>query len=109
MGKKKKSKASKDGEEGDPEKKEETQILGTDGKPIDPSSISVMTGTTYDQEFAFELEKLKKGGHTKSVPWGSTVRAPPEILHGYSAPIVPKNASGRLDLRATSRSDKFCK
>jgi hypothetical protein len=30
-----------------------------DGKPIDPSSISVMTGTTYDQEFGFELEKLK--------------------------------------------------
>lgn len=25
---------------------------------------------------------LQKGGETKSVPWGSTVRAPPEILHG---------------------------
>ena len=33
--------------------------FGADGKPIDPSSISVMTGTTYDQEFAYEMEKLK--------------------------------------------------
>ena len=34
-------------------------VFGADGKPIDPSSISVMTGTTYDQEFAYEMEKLK--------------------------------------------------
>lgn len=34
-------------------------LLPADGKPIDPSSISVMTGTTYDQEFGFELDKLK--------------------------------------------------
>ena len=25
---------------------------------------------------------MQKGGETKSVPWGSTVRAPPAILHG---------------------------
>lgn len=25
---------------------------------------------------------VQKGGETKSVPWGSTIRAPPEILHG---------------------------
>ena len=31
------------------------------------------------------------------------------MFAGYSAPIVPKNASERLDVRAASRSDKFCK
>lgn len=35
------------------------RALHTDGKPIDPSSISVQSSKTYEQEFAYELEKLK--------------------------------------------------
>ena len=166
-----------------------TQLSHTDGKPIDPTAISVMGGKTYEQEFGYELEKLKVG-ILNSLPipsitsYEGVVKGQKEILTaiaeicrqegrpraclgevqyeppqkffmvcllscsgltiplicteksgtfymplagisgvvlcklpllksyyfaGYSAPIIPKTASQRLDVRSASRSDKFCK
>jgi len=45
----------------------------------------------------------------RSTAWGSTFRAPPTILHGYSHAVTGKTAQERLDLRAASKADKYCK
>lgn len=84
------------------------QILGVDGKPIDPKSVSVQSGKTYEQEFSLQMEKAKSG-KVKNTPWGSSFRAPQEVLHGYSAPVKGANAEERLDLRCAIKTDKFCK
>eukprot|EP00884_Botryococcus_braunii_P019765 jgi/Botrbrau1/6472/Bobra.0034s0046.1 len=83
-------------------------ILSKDGKPISAASVSVQSGKAYEQEFALEMEKAKEG-KVKNTPWGSSYRAPPKILHGYSAPVTGKTAEERLDLRCAVRGDKFCK
>ena len=54
------------------------------------------------------MEQARQG-KTKNTPWGSTFRAPPEILHGYDKKIKPKTASERLDVRAAMKSDKFAR
>lgn len=77
-------------------------------KPVDPTAINVMTGKSYEQEFDLEQERMKKP-KVKSTPWGSTYRAAPEILHGYTSKVTGKNASERLDMRAATKADKFCK
>ena len=45
----------------------------------------------------------------KTTPWGSTYRPAPEILHGYSHKVKGDTASERLDMRAATKADKFCK
>ncbi len=44
-------------------------------------SISVQSNKTYEQTFDLEMKKALEG-KTKNTPWGSTFRAPPEVLHG---------------------------
>ena len=43
--------------------------------------------------------------------WGSNFRAAPEVLHGYAAPLTQgaRTAEERLDVRAATKADKFCK
>jgi hypothetical protein len=42
--------------------------------------------------------------------WGTNFRAAPEILHGYSTKLTGKlSTEQRLDVRAASKADKFCK
>lgn len=81
---------------------------GTDGKVVDATAINIMSGKNYEQEFEFEVQRMKEG-KTRSTPWGSSYRAPPEILHGYSQKVTGKNAEERLDLRCAKKADKFCK
>ncbi|KAK9830578.1 hypothetical protein WJX81_000428 [Elliptochloris bilobata] len=83
-------------------------LVGTDGKPISVSAVSVQTGKTYEQEFSLEIEKAKEG-KVKNTPWGSSFRAPPQILHGYDKPVTGKSAQERLDIRCAVKTDKFCK
>jgi hypothetical protein len=45
----------------------------------------------------------------KTTPWGSSYREAPEILHGYSSKVKGETASERLDMRAATKADKFCK
>ncbi|KAK9807932.1 hypothetical protein WJX73_004232 [Symbiochloris irregularis] len=108
--KKKKPKArAKPPEEGEETAEEQPQILGVDGKPIDPKSVAVQSGKTYEEEFALQMEKAKEG-KVKNTPWGSSYRAPNDILHGYDAPIKKfDTAEKRLDLRCAVKTDKFCK
>ncbi|GAB4817558.1 hypothetical protein N2152v2_004604 [Parachlorella kessleri] len=59
-------------------------------------------------EFDLEMAKAKEG-KVKNTPWGSSFRAPPEILHGYAKKVKGKTAEERLDLRCAVKTDKFCK
>lgn len=70
--------------------------------------ISVQNNNTYEQEFSLEMQKAMEG-KVKAVPWGSSYRKPPEILHGYTKKIKGKTAEERLDLRSAMRGDKFCR
>ncbi|CAD7696492.1 unnamed protein product [Ostreobium quekettii] len=74
---------------------------------VDPASVSA-TGHTYEQEFPSEVEKGREG-KTRNTPWGSSYRAPPQILHGYRVEVKGDNAQERLDLRCAKKADKFCK
>ena len=66
---------------------------------------------SYEELFPSEVKKLAEAkGRTSA--WGSNFRAAPEVLHGYSAPLAAgarRTAEERLDLRAASKADKFCK
>lgn len=77
-------------------------------RKVDPHAINVMSGKSYEQEFDLEQQRMKKP-KVKSTPWGSSYRAAPEILHGYTSKVTGKNASERLDMRAATKADKFCK
>jgi hypothetical protein len=44
--------------------------------------------------------------------WGSNFRAAPDVLHGYSRPLgaaSQRSVEERLDARAATKADKFCK
>lgn len=45
------------------------------------AEITTQNGGTYEQVFSLEMEKAK-AGKVKNTPWGSSFRAPPQILHG---------------------------
>ena len=68
----------------------------------------MQSGKTYEEEFSLEMKQALQG-KVSSTPWGSSYRAPPEVLHGYDKKIKPKNASERLDLRSAMKSDKFAR
>jgi len=74
----------------------------------DCKGASILSLKSYDEEF--ELESLKRQeGKARTTPWGSSYRAPPEILHGYSNKVKGVTADERLDLRCAAKADKFCK
>ena len=61
---------------------------------------------SYEELFPSEVKKLAEAkGRTSA--WGSNFRAAPEVLHGYSAPLVAgarRTAEERLDVRAASKA-----
>lgn len=102
------SDAVADGEEGAREEEPAAGQPGKPAKPVDPSAVNVMSGKKYEEEFDLETKRALEG-KVKNTPWGSSFRAPPEILHGYAQKVTGKNAEERLDLRSARKSDKFCK
>eukprot|EP01023_Acetabularia_acetabulum_P059381 TRINITY_DN71367_c0_g1_i1.p2 TRINITY_DN71367_c0_g1~~TRINITY_DN71367_c0_g1_i1.p2 ORF type:complete len:129 (-),score=29.37 TRINITY_DN71367_c0_g1_i1:93-479(-) len=87
---------------------EEPNVTQRD-KSVKQDSISIVSGKNYEEEFSLEMAKAKEG-KTRSTPWGSTFRAPPTVLHGYSEKLKGSgNAEQRLDVRCAMRADKFCK
>lgn len=112
-GVKKKKKKSKKDKGGDKDAAaplaagEDAAAAGATGKPSSAPGITTK-GTTYEQEFDLEMQRMKQG-KARSTAWGSTYRAPPPVLHGYSAPVKGATASERLDMRASGKADKFCK
>eukprot|EP01025_Chloroclados_australasicus_P024807 TRINITY_DN2487_c2_g1_i1.p4 TRINITY_DN2487_c2_g1~~TRINITY_DN2487_c2_g1_i1.p4 ORF type:complete len:131 (-),score=29.66 TRINITY_DN2487_c2_g1_i1:332-724(-) len=78
-------------------------------KQVKQEAISIVSGKNYEEEFALEMAKAKEG-KTRSTPWGSSFRTPPEVLHGYTEKIKRNaNAEQRLDVRCAMKADKFCK
>jgi len=82
---------------------------GTGEKKIDPKAIDPITGKTYEEIFDLEMKRAAEHRQRGSTPWGSSFRAPPEVLHGYTKKVKGKTATERLDLRSASKADKFCK
>ncbi|WIA19691.1 hypothetical protein OEZ85_005619 [Tetradesmus obliquus] len=72
------------------------------------TAINVQSGKSYEQEFELEVSRMAKP-KVKTTPWGSSYREAPEILHGYNKKVTGVNASERLDMRAATKADKFCK
>jgi hypothetical protein len=54
---------------------------------VKAAGVSVVSGKTYEDEFALEMAKAR-AGKAKSTPWGSGYAAAPEILHG-GRPVQP--------------------
>ncbi|KAF6252953.1 hypothetical protein COO60DRAFT_1704049 [Scenedesmus sp. NREL 46B-D3] len=75
---------------------------------VAPTAINVQTGKSYEQEFELEQLRMAKP-KVKTTPWGSSYREAPEILHGYTAKVRGDTPSERLDMRAATKADKFCK
>jgi len=74
-------------------------------KASDPKAL---LGKTYEEEFEYETQR-RQAGKVRTTAWGATIRTPMEIPHGYTQKVVGKTAEERLDLRATTKADKFCK
>eukprot|EP00210_Caulerpa_lentillifera_P009499 g9059.t1 len=85
------------------EKKEDTKVKG-----IDPTSVSVQSGKTYEEEFDIETKRANES-KPRSTAWGISYAKPPKILHGYNREVKGDTAEERLDLRCAKRTDKFCK
>ena len=66
---------------------------------------------SYEQLFPAEMKRMGEAkGRTSA--WGSNFREAPSVLHGYSAPLAAeakRTAEERLDMRAATKADKFCK
>eukprot|EP01024_Parvocaulis_polyphysoides_P049418 TRINITY_DN4785_c0_g1_i1.p3 TRINITY_DN4785_c0_g1~~TRINITY_DN4785_c0_g1_i1.p3 ORF type:complete len:131 (-),score=25.39 TRINITY_DN4785_c0_g1_i1:290-682(-) len=93
---------------GDTNQPEQPNVTQRD-KSAKQESISIVSGKTYEEEFCFEMAKAREG-KTRSTPWGSSFRAPPEVLHGYTEKVKGDvNAEQRLDVRCAMKADKFCK
>ena len=45
------------------------------------AAITTQGEGTYEQVFSLEMEKAR-AGKVKNTPWGSSFRAPPQVLHG---------------------------
>eukprot|EP00882_Tetradesmus_deserticola_P003555 GHRQ01003763.1.p2 GENE.GHRQ01003763.1~~GHRQ01003763.1.p2 ORF type:complete len:130 (+),score=53.47 GHRQ01003763.1:1200-1589(+) len=75
---------------------------------VAPTAINVQTGKCYEQEFELEQLRMAKP-KVKTTPWGSSYREAPEILHGYTSKVKGETPSERLDMRAATKADKFCK
>ena len=77
------------------------------GKPAAVGGITTK-GKSYEEEFEFEKKRIEQG-QKSSTPWGSSYRAAPAILHGYDKAVSGKTAEERLDMRAATKTDRFCK
>lgn len=64
--------------------------------------------TAYEKANPFEAKRLEKG-QERATAWGASYRKPPAVLHGRTAPIRGDTAEERLDLRAASKADRYCK
>jgi len=87
---------------------EEKKLASTKIKPAVPTAINVMSGKNYEEEFDLENARMLTG-HKKNTPWGSSHRIAPEILHGYDRKVTGVTAEERLDMRAATKTDRFCK
>lgn len=105
--KRKKTEVACEGEEGKAEGSKEDPSGPMKKPTVNPLGITT-GGKTYEDEFNFEKDRIKSG-QVKNTPWGSSYRAAPEILHGYSKKVTGKTAEERLDMRAATKSDKFAK
>ena len=70
-------------------------------------------GKTYDELFPLEVKRANEG-KGRSQCFGSSFRHAPDILHGYKTSWKKKkkadmSVSERLDLRAATKSDRYCK
>jgi len=66
---------------------------------------------TYEDLFPAE-KKRQNDAKGRSVCYGTNYREAPEVLHGYTESWKGKknmSAEERLDLRAASKGDKFCR
>ena len=66
---------------------------------------------TYEELFPAE-KKRQNDAKGRSVCYGTNYREAPEVLHGYTESWKGKknmSAEERLDLRAASKGDKFCR
>jgi len=66
-----------------------------------------------DYEDLFPAEKKRQAdAKGRSNCWGTNYREAPDVLHGYTESWKGKksfSAEERLDLRAASKADKFCR
>ena len=66
---------------------------------------------SYEELFPSEVKRQAEAkGRTSA--WGTNFRAAPEVLHGYSQPLAQgakRTAEERLDVRAATKADRFCK
>lgn len=79
-----------------------TGIGGAVGGPTDKN---------YEELFASEMARAQ-AGKGRTTAWGTNFRPAPEVLHGYSKKLdtsKPLSAEERLDLRASTKADKFCR
>ena len=56
-------------------------VTTTAGKAAKPGAVSILSGKSYEEEFASEIRKSETG-QKKNTPWGSTFVQAPKILHG---------------------------
>jgi len=71
--------------------------------------VGAAPSKSYEDLFPSEVKRMAEAkGRTNA--WGTNFRAAPEILHGYSTKLTGKlSTEQRLDVRAASKADKFCK
>ena len=103
-----KKKKAKPAEEGENPEGEKPAAPGDASEPPSAQQRMGKAGDLYEKEFNFETERAEQG-KTRSTPWGQGYRAPPAVLHGYSAPVTGDTSEQRLDLRCAKKADKFCK
>jgi hypothetical protein len=69
------------------------------------------TNKNYEELFASEMARAQ-AGKGRTTAWGTNFRPAPEVLHGYSKKLdtsKPLSAEERLDIRASTKADKFCR
>lgn len=101
-------------------KKRETAALVASSDQDNPASKEAVAGEpsqqaqqgkqgeAYEKEFKFETERADSA-KPRSTAWGVSYRKPPDILHGYNAPVKGDTQEERLDLRCAKKADRMCK
>eukprot|EP00747_Dinoflagellata_sp_TGD_P045091 gnl/TRDRNA2_/TRDRNA2_143642_c0_seq2.p1 gnl/TRDRNA2_/TRDRNA2_143642_c0~~gnl/TRDRNA2_/TRDRNA2_143642_c0_seq2.p1 ORF type:complete len:115 (-),score=28.05 gnl/TRDRNA2_/TRDRNA2_143642_c0_seq2:105-449(-) len=71
---------------------------------------------SYEEEFPWEMKRMasasdEKEANRASFAFDAGSRRNPfgQVLHGYDRPVYGETPGERLDLRAASKSDKYCK
>lgn len=62
----------------------------------------------YEAEFKLEMARAEEA-KSRSTAWGVSYKAPPTVLHGYSAPVTGATFEQRLDVRCARKADRMCK